>query len=73
MQEAFRGVLACQGPGNRSLPRKARGYRGQETVERHGRFDVVMEKIVRWEQEDPASSGRGMIDDFRLWGSRRCR
>ena len=32
-----------------------------------------MEKIVQWEQEDPASNGRDMIDDFRLWGSSRCR
>ena len=46
MQEAFRGVLVCKGPGNRSLPGKARGFRGQDTVERHGGFDVIMEKIV---------------------------
>ena len=46
VQEAFRGVLACQGPGNGSRPGKARGFRGQDTVERHGGFDVVMEKIV---------------------------
>ena len=47
VQEAFRGVLACQGPGNGSRPGKARGFRGQDTVERHGGFDVVMEKIVQ--------------------------
>ena len=46
VQEAFRGVLACQGPGNPNLPGKARGFRGQDTVERHGGFDVVMEHIV---------------------------
>ncbi len=68
MQEAFRGVLACQGPGNRSLPGKARGFRVQDTVERHGGVDVVKEKIVQWEQENPASNGRQMIDDFRLFG-----
>ena len=68
MQEAFRGVLACQGPGNGSLPGKAGGFRGQDTVERHGGFDVVMEKIVQWEQESPASNGREIIDDFRLSG-----
>ena len=47
VQEAFRGALACQGPGNPSLPDKARGFRGQETAERHGGFDVVMEKVVK--------------------------
>ena len=40
------------------------------TVEVHGGFDVVMEKVVPWEQEDPASNGRERIDDFRLRGSR---
>ena len=29
-----------------------------DTVERHGGFDVVMEKIVQWEQENRASNGR---------------
>jgi len=62
VQVAFRGVLACHGPGNPSLPGKARGFRGQDTVERHGSFGVVMEKIVQWEQENPASNGREMID-----------
>ena len=40
------------------------------TVERHGGFDVVMEKVVQWEQAPPGSNGREMIDDFRLRGSR---
>ena len=70
MQEAFRGVPACQGPGNRSLPGKARGFRGQDTVDCHGGFDVVMEEVVQREQENPASNARKMIDDFRLAGSR---
>ena len=54
-------------------PGKARGITGQDTVERHGGLDVVMEKIAQWEQETPATNGRRMIDDFRLWGSRPCR
>ena len=32
-----------------------------------------MATIVQWEQENPASNGREMIDDFRLRGSRTCR
>jgi len=39
-----------------------------DTVERHGGFDVVMEKIVHQEQENPAANGRERIDDFRLAG-----
>jgi len=45
----------------------------RDTVERHGGFDVVMETIIQWEQENPASNGREMIDDFRLRGSRTWR
>ena len=44
-----------------------------DTVEGHGGFDVVMEKVDHWEQEDPASNGRESIDDFRLAGSRTWR
>ena len=44
-----------------------------DTVERHGDLNAVVEKIVQWERENPAPKGRGMIDRFRLWGSRRCR
>ena len=39
------------------------------TVERHGGFDAVMEKVVQWEQETPASNGRERIDEFHLRGS----
>ena len=46
---------------------------GQDTVERHDGLSVVMEKIDQWEQENPVSNGRDMIDDFRLRGSRPCR
>ena len=74
MQEAFRGVLVCQGVRKSSLPGKSwRIQGGQDTVERHGGLDVVMEKIVQREQENPASNGREMIDDFRLRGSRTWR
>ncbi len=73
MQEVFWGVLVCQGVRKSSLPGKAGGFRGQDTVERHDGLGVVMEKILQWEQENPASNGREMIDDFRLRGSRTCR
>ena len=68
MQAAFWGVLVCQGVRKSSLPGKARGFRGHDTVERHDGLSVVMEKIDQWEQENPASNGRQMIDDFRRWG-----
>ena len=46
---------------------------GQDTVEGHAGLDIVMEKIVQWEQQDPSLNEREMIDSFRLWGSSRCR
>ena len=45
----------------------------RDTVEGHGGFDVVMEEVVQWERETPASDGRKRIDDFRLAGSRTWR
>ncbi len=53
--------------------RQAIGDAGRDAVERHGGLDVIVEKIDQWEQKNPASNGRGMIDDFRLWGSRTWR
>ena len=63
-------------PGSEKVqpaPGKARGFRGQDTVERRDGLGVVMEKIDQWEQEDLASNGRETIDDFRLRGSRTWR
>ena len=74
MQAAFRGVLVFQGVRKSSLPGQTRGFRVQEdTAERHDGLSVVMEKIDQWEQENPASDGRDMINDFRLRGSRTWR
>ena len=62
--------MLCQGPGNRSLsPAELAESGGQDTVERHCGLDVLKEKIVQREQENPASNGREVIDDFRLRGS----
>ena len=77
-----RGIGAGGVPGCSAMPEawksqpapgKARGFRGRDTVEGHGGFDVDMEKVVQREQENPASNGREMIDDFRLRGSRTWR
>ena len=44
-----------------------------DTVERHDGLEGALKKINQLAQESPVSNGRGMIDDFRLWGSSRCR
>ena len=53
--------------------RQAMAEADWDTVERHGGWDAVIEKILRWERENRATKGRGSIDRFCLWGSRRCR
>ena len=44
-----------------------------ETLEPYGGLDAAMRKIHQFEQQHPNFNGPGMIDDFRLWGSSRCR
>ena len=44
-----------------------------ETVERYGGLDAAIKKINELAQESPELNARGIIYDFRLWGSRRCR
>jgi len=44
-----------------------------DTVERYGGLNAALKKMNELARESPVSYGRGMIDDCRLWGSRRCR
>ena len=44
-----------------------------DTIDHHGGLNAVMEKIHQLRQANPESTGAGLIDNFRLWGSRRCR
>ena len=44
-----------------------------ETLERHGGFDAAVNKVLQSEQEAASPNDQGMIDDFHLWGSHRCR
>ena len=44
-----------------------------DTIDHHGGLDAIMDKIDQLKQKTPASSGAALIDDFRVWGSRRCR
>ena len=44
-----------------------------DTIERHGGFDAVVERVLQVEEQSASTNGPGMIDDFHLWGSSRCR
>ena len=43
-----------------------------ETLDRHGGWDAVVQKVIQSEQETGSPDNRGMIDDFPLWQSNRC-
>ena len=45
----------------------------RETVERYGGLNAALRKINQLKQAAPEPMGLGMIDDFHLWGSSRCR
>ena len=44
-----------------------------DTLERHGGIDAAIQKVLQVEEQSASTNDPGMIDDFRLWGSRRCR
>ena len=44
-----------------------------ETLDRHGGIDAAIEKVLQVEEQSAANNDPGMIDDFRLWESSRCR
>jgi hypothetical protein len=44
-----------------------------DTLEPYGGLDAAMRTLHRFERQNPNFNGPGMIDDFRLRGSRRCR
>ncbi len=50
--------------------RQALSQADWDTVERYGGFDAAVEKIKHSEPETALPHGGGMIDDYRLWGSR---
>lgn len=53
--------------------RQALSQADWDTVNQYGGFDAAVERITQRNQEPGLSHGRGMIDDFRLWGSTRWR
>ncbi len=72
------GVPGCSGmPGSEKVQPAPPSSRiqggGQDTVARHDRFSAAVKKVLQWEQDNLASKGREMIDDFCRWGRSRRR
>ncbi len=67
--------VECQaaGAGKSEILRRSLAYADWDTLEPYGGLDAAMRTLHQLEQQNPNFNGAGMIDDFRLWGSRRCR
>ena len=70
---SWRGRAVTEAEQEALMLRQAIADTDWETLERHGGWDAVVTKVIQSEQETGSSDDRGMIDDFHLWGSRRCR
>ena len=70
---SWRGRAISDAEQEAVLLRQAIADTDWETLERHGGWDAAVKKVLQTEQEAGSLDDRGMIDDFRLWGSRRCR
>jgi len=44
-----------------------------DSVERYAGLNPALKRMTQLARESPLSNGRGIIDHFHLWGSRRCR
>ena len=71
--EFWRGGAKWEDSQQVAFLRQALSDADWDIVERHGGFDAVVQNIIQSEQVRPPSNGAGMIDDFRLRGSRTWR
>ena len=70
---SWRGRAITEAEQEAIMLRQAIADTDWETLERHGGFDTVVEKVIQSEQETGSPDDRGMIDDFRVSRSLRCR
>ena len=70
---SWRGRAVTDAEQEAIMLRQAIADTDWETLDRHGGWDAVVTKVIQSEQESVSSDDRGMINDFRLWGSSRCR
>ena len=70
---SWRGRAITESEQEAIMLRQAIADTDWEALERHGGFDAAVKKVLQSEQEAAPPNDQGMIDDFRLRGSRRCR
>ena len=69
---SWRGRGITEAEQEAAMLRQAVADTDWDMIERHGGFDAVVEKVLQVEEQSASTNGPGMMDDFRLWGSRRC-
>ena len=70
---SWRGRAITEAEQEAIMLRQAVADTDFDTIERYGGFDAVIEKVLQVEKQSASTNDQGMIDDFHLWGSRRCR
>ncbi len=70
---SWRGRAVTDAEQEAIMLRQAIADTDWDTLERHGGIDAAIERVLQVEEQSASTNGPGMIDHFRLWGSRRCR
>ena len=70
--QSWRGRGITEAEQEAIMLRQAIADTDWETLDRHGGWDAVVQRVIQSEQETGSPDSRGMIDDFRLWQSNRC-
>ena len=70
---SWRGRAITEAEQEAAMLRQAIADTDFEIIERYGGWDAVIERVLQVEELSASTDGPGMIDDFRLWRSLRCR
>ena len=70
---SWRGRAVTEAEQEAIMLRQAVADTDWDIIERYGGFDAVIEKVLQVEKQSASTNDQGMIDDFHLWGSSRCR
>ena len=70
---SWRGRGITEAEQEAAMLRQAIADTDFEIIEGYGGWDVVVNRVIQVEKLSASTDGPGMIDDFRLWGSLRCR
>ena len=70
---SWRGRGITEAEQEAAMLRQAIADTDFEIIERYGGWDAAIERVLQGEELSASTNDPGMIDDFRLWESPRCR